>query len=97
MSLVAANEGMLRGTLERIDAPFAQQMLAVLGRAMAEGAAVERGVCIVNVNRQRPTSKEPLERHRRLHGGRGEVVGLHRAGVPGARRLPDAPERSGLA
>ena len=32
-------------------------MLDVLDRAMAEGAAVEGGLCIVNVNRQRPTSK----------------------------------------
>jgi hypothetical protein len=57
MSLVAANEGMLRGTLRRITRPFAGQMLDVLDRAMAEGAAVEAGLYIVNVNRQRPTSK----------------------------------------
>jgi hypothetical protein len=58
MTLVAANEGMLRGTLRRIQRTFAQEMLDVLDRAMEEGAAVEDGLCIVNVNRQRPTSKK---------------------------------------
>jgi hypothetical protein len=56
MTLVAANEGMLRGTLARIDRPFAQQMTAVLDSAMEKGAAGDRALCIVNVNRQRPTA-----------------------------------------
>jgi hypothetical protein len=58
MSLVAANEGMLRSTLRRISSPFAPEMLRVLDRAMTEGAAVEGAVYIVNVNRQRPTAKD---------------------------------------
>jgi hypothetical protein len=57
MSLIAANEGMLRGTLRRIGSPFAAAMLDVLDSAMADGAAVEGGLCIVNVNRQRPTAE----------------------------------------
>lgn len=57
MTLVAANEGMLRGTLRRIERPFAARMLTILDGAMADGASTEAGVCIVNVNRQRPTSE----------------------------------------
>ena len=56
MTLVAANEGMLRATLRKINEPFARAMLNVLDSAMAQGAAIERGIHIVNVNRQRPTS-----------------------------------------
>jgi hypothetical protein len=56
MSLIAANEGMLRGTLRRTDRPSATAMLSVLDRAMTEGAAAEGGLYIINVNRQRPTS-----------------------------------------
>lgn len=58
MTLIAANEGMLRNSLRRIDKPFAAQMLLDLDRAMAEGAAAVDGVFVVNVNRQRPTSKK---------------------------------------
>lgn len=57
MSLIAANEGMLRGTLRRIDRPFASAMLDALDRAMVEGAGVEGGLSIINVNRQRPTAE----------------------------------------
>ena len=57
MALVCANEGMLRGTLDRVaDQAFSSQVLAVLDRAMAEGVGVESNLVIVNVNRQRATS-----------------------------------------
>src|SRR5205814_1611157 len=47
-----------RGTLRRIDQPFAASMLAVLERAMLEGASQEGALYIVNVNRQRPTATQ---------------------------------------
>ena len=50
--LVCANEGILRDALGEIDAPDAA---GALDEALRTGAARHGGLCVVNVNRQRPT------------------------------------------
>jgi hypothetical protein len=60
--LVCANEGILRNAL-RSDRLNASPVPLVLEDALRRGASKEHGLCVINVNRQRPTADaiwEPL-------------------------------------